>query len=58
MNALQNGLKDKGFSIGTTQSCVTPVVLNGTVGEAAALSQDLRENFSIFLFSSNLSSCS
>ena len=48
VNALQNGLKSKGFSIGTTQSCVTPVVLNGTVGEAAALSQDLRENFSIF----------
>ena len=48
VNALQNGLKDKGFSIGTTQSCVTPVVLNGTVGEAAALSQDLRENFNIF----------
>lgn len=48
VNALQNGLKDKGFSIGTTQSCVTPVVLNGTVGEAAALSKDLRENFNIF----------
>ncbi len=48
VNALQNGLKEKGFSIGTTQSCVTPVVLNGTVGEAAALSKDLRENFSIF----------
>lgn len=48
VNALQNGLKEKGFSIGTTQSCVTPVVLNGTVGEAAALSKDLRENFNIF----------
>lgn len=48
VSALQNGLKEKGFSIGTTQSCVTPVVLNGTVGEAAALSRDLRENFNIF----------
>ncbi|HEY9116230.1 MAG TPA: aminotransferase class I/II-fold pyridoxal phosphate-dependent enzyme [Roseivirga sp.] len=48
VNALQNGLKSKGFSIGTTQSPVTPVVLNGTVGEAAALSKDLRENFNIF----------
>ena len=48
VNALQNGLKEKGFSIGTTQSCVTPVVLNGTVGEAAALSKDLRDNFNIF----------
>ncbi len=48
VNALQSGLKEKGFSIGTTQSPVTPVVLNGTVGEAAALSKDLRENFGIF----------
>jgi len=48
VNALQSGLKEKGFSIGTTQSPVTPVVLNGTVGEAAALSKDLRENFNIF----------
>ena len=48
VNALQNGLRDKGFDIGTTQSPVTPVVLNGTVGEAAALSKDLRENFNIF----------
>ena len=48
VNALQNGLREKGFNIGTTQSPVTPVVLNGTVGEAAALSKDLRENFNIF----------
>lgn len=48
VNALQNGLKEKGFDIGTTKSPVTPVVLNGTVGEAAALSKDLRENFNIF----------
>lgn len=48
VDALQDGLRDKGFSIGTTKSCVTPVVLNGTIGEAATLSKDLRENFSIF----------
>ena len=48
VTALQGGLREKGFNIGTTQSPVTPVVLNGTVGEAAALTQDLRENFSIF----------
>jgi len=48
VNALQNGLKEKGFSIGTTKSPVTPVVLNGTVGEAATLSRDLRENYGIF----------
>lgn len=48
VNALQSGLKGKGFSIGTTATPVTPVVLNGTVGEAATLSRDLRENFGIF----------
>lgn len=48
VNALQGGLREKGFNIGTTESPVTPVVLNGTVGEAAALSKDLRENFNIF----------
>ena len=48
VNALQNGLREKGFNIGTTQSPVTPVVLNGTIGEAAVLSKDLRENFNIF----------
>jgi glycine C-acetyltransferase len=48
VDALQGGLREKGFSIGTTKSCVTPVVLNGTIGEAATLSKDLRENYSIF----------
>ena len=48
VDALQNGLKAKGFNIGTTQSPVTPVVLNGTIGEAATLAYDLRENFNIF----------
>ena len=27
VNALQNGLKERGFDIGTTTSCVTPVYL-------------------------------
>ncbi|MGB3181883.1 MAG: pyridoxal phosphate-dependent aminotransferase family protein [Cyclobacteriaceae bacterium] len=48
VNGLQNGLKEKGFNIGTTQSPVTPVLLSGGVGEAAALSYDLRENYNIF----------
>ena len=46
--ALQGGLREKGFNIGTTTTPVTPVVLNGTVGEAATLSKDLRENYNIF----------
>ncbi|UOB17359.1 aminotransferase class I/II-fold pyridoxal phosphate-dependent enzyme [Abyssalbus ytuae] len=48
VNALQNGLKERGFNIGTTQSCVTPVYLNGSIPEAMALVKDLRENFGIF----------
>ncbi|HDZ03864.1 hypothetical protein LCGC14_0199640 [marine sediment metagenome] len=47
-NALQNGLKEKGFDIGTTTSCVTPVYLNGSIPEAMALVKDLRENHGIF----------
>ena len=48
VNALQNGLKDSGFDIGTTQSCVTPVYLKGSIPEAMALVKDLRENHGVF----------
>ena len=48
VNALQNGLKERGFDIGLTQSCVTPVYLKGSIPEAMVLVKDLRENFSIF----------
>ena len=48
VNALQNGLKERGFDIGTTTSCVTPVYLNGSIPEAMALVKDLRENHGIF----------
>ena len=48
VNALQLGLKDRGFDIGTTQSCVTPVYLKGSIPEAMVLVKDLRENHSIF----------
>ncbi len=48
VNALQSGLKNRGFDIGTTQSCVTPVYLNGSIPEAMALVKDLRENHGIF----------
>jgi glycine C-acetyltransferase len=48
VNALQNGLKDRGFDIGTTKSCVTPVYLKGSIPEAMALVKDLRENFGVF----------
>ncbi len=48
VNALQSGLKEKGFNIGKTQSPVTPVLLHGGISEAAALVYDLRENYQIF----------
>jgi glycine C-acetyltransferase len=46
--AMQNGLKERGFYIGTTQSPVTPVIFQGGVGEAANMAMDLRENYNIF----------
>jgi glycine C-acetyltransferase len=48
VNALQGGLTKRGFDIGTTQSCVTPVYLKGSIPEAMALVKDLRENHGIF----------
>lgn len=47
-NALQNGLRKRGFDLGTTQTCVTPVYLKGSIPEAMALVKDLRENFGVF----------
>ena len=47
-NLLQNGLKESGFNLGKTESCVTPVFLEGGVGEATNLTVDLRENHGIF----------
>ncbi|MCI1187511.1 pyridoxal phosphate-dependent aminotransferase family protein [Hymenobacter sp. DH14] len=48
VRALQSGLKEKGFNIGTTESPVTPVFLNGEIPDATALTFDLRENHGIF----------
>ena len=45
---LQTGLKKRGFDIGKTQSCVTPVFLKGDVPEAMVLVKDLREKYNIF----------
>ena len=45
---LQTGLKNRGFDIGKTQSCVTPVFLKGDVPEAMVLVKDLREKYNIF----------
>ncbi len=46
--SLQNGLKEKGFDIGKTDSVVTPVYMKGGVEEATAMVMDIRENYKIF----------
>ena len=48
VNALQSGLKEAGFDIGNTNSCVTPVYMKGSVEEAMNLVYDLRENHRLF----------
>jgi glycine C-acetyltransferase len=48
VKALQSGLVSAGFNIGNTNSCVTPVYLNGNIPEATNLIIDLRENYDIF----------
>jgi len=45
---LQNGLKERGFDIGKTDTPVTPVYMKGGVEEATAMVMDLRENYHIF----------
>ena len=48
VKALQSGLKSQNFDLGTTQSCVTPVFLKGTIQEAMIMVRELREKYFIF----------
>lgn len=48
VHALQSGLREKGFNLGNTNTCVTPVFLSGDVTEATNIVFDLRENYHIF----------
>ena len=48
VEALQNGLKERGFDIGKTDSPVTPIFMKGSVPEATNVILDLRENYNIF----------
>jgi glycine C-acetyltransferase len=45
---LQNGLKERGFDIGITNTMVTPVFFKGDLSEATSITMDLRENYGIF----------
>ncbi|MGX5687991.1 aminotransferase class I/II-fold pyridoxal phosphate-dependent enzyme [Arcticibacter tournemirensis] len=46
--SLQNGLRERGFNLGVTNTMVTPVFLQGELNEATAITMDLRENYGIF----------
>ena len=48
VNKLQSGLKERGFNLGDTNTCVTPVFLPGEVLEGTIMVKDLRENYGIF----------
>jgi len=48
VNALQSGLRARGFNLGKTESPVTPVYLSGGITEATQLIVDLRENYRLF----------
>lgn len=48
VNLLQNGLREAGFNLGNTSSCVTPVYLDGSVNEAVNLIHDMRSRYNIF----------
>lgn len=50
VNALQDGFRKRGFDIGRTESCVTPVFLNGEydLPTVTNLIRDMRENMGVF----------
>src|SRR5690606_21283114 len=48
VNKLQNGLAERGFNLGNTNTCVTPVMMQGSTVEATMLVKDLGENYGIF----------
>ncbi len=48
VHALQNGLRERGFDLGDTNTCVTPVYMQGAIEETTALVRDMRENYGIF----------
>lgn len=50
VNALQDGFRKRGFDIGVTESCVTPVFLHGDYDLATVtnLIRDMRERMNVF----------
>ena len=48
VNRLQQGFRERGFDLGTTNTPVTPVFMKGGLYDAVQLTHDMRENFDIF----------
>jgi len=48
VRTLQSGLRERGFDLGDTNTCVTPVYMHGPIEETTLLVRDLRENYGIF----------
>lgn len=48
VNRLQEGLRARGFNLGTTNTPVTPVFMQGGLFDATQLIHDMRENYNIF----------
>jgi glycine C-acetyltransferase len=48
VHKLQNGLRERGFEIGTTNTPVTPVLMHGGLFDATQLIYDMRENYGVF----------
>lgn len=48
VNMLREGLREKGFDVGSANSCVVPVFMHGSTEASANLALDMRERFNIF----------
>lgn len=48
VNAMQSGLRTSGFNLGVTNSCVTPIIMEGGVEEATNMIFHIREEYNLF----------
>lgn len=48
VRALQKGLTDLGYEIGSTNSAVTPVYLKGSIEDARNIVEEMREKYGVF----------
>ena len=48
VDAMQSGLRTSGFNLGVTNSCVTPIIMEGGVEEATNMIFHIREEYNLF----------